>query len=598
MVHGNPLPSNDLVLLNALLEQTLPQFPGDLDEAERFEYFVFEQILKPYDLSESEIRYGQMSGGDDGGIDGLYTLVDSVLIREDTDLSAFRAAGTVDLYVIQAKREGSFKEEPIDKVQKTVRDLFALAGPEDSQKIRYNSDLLTAAGIFRDCCKKLAADFPNIRLTVVYATKGETNEAHPKVMAAAVALRTQMGTMYTDAEVEVRLLGARELYEEAKKKRRSRLRLVFQKLFTKGEDGYVALSTINDFHAFITDDRGSMRKDVFDSNVRDFQGNVEVNKDISGTLAARDDVDFWWLNNGITIVCTRARLQGDIILMEDAQIVNGLQTTVSIHRYMKREKPQNDKRSILIKILQTRESRTRDRVIKATNFQTAVTAGSLRATDPFQAKLEDFFVSHGMYYDRRKNYHKNLGRAASQIISIEYLGQALMAIALRQPDQARARPTTLIKDDNGYRKVFDPNRRLEVYLFCAKTMRAVEELGREKIDGMQIELKDETRFKVRNYRFHLGLFCTAGFVGRLDFTESALDSVADKEVDAGVFGRAFDYLDFLRSRHADSYDFDWDEDRMAKSNLFVQYALDPQADEDSSEPVDHVFARVFGLDSP
>lgn len=45
-----------------------------------------------------------------------------------------------------------------------------------------------------------------------------------------------------------------------------------------------------------------MRKYLFDSNVRDYQNKTVVNKEIEDTIKTSTNIDFWWLNNGITII--------------------------------------------------------------------------------------------------------------------------------------------------------------------------------------------------------------------------------------------------------------------------------------------------------
>jgi hypothetical protein len=55
-----------------------------------------------------------------------------------------------------------------------------------------------------------------------------------------------------------------------------------------------------------------------------------VNEDIKVTLLNIDSPDFWWLNNGVTILATGASVVGKSIQIEDIQIVNGLQTSESI----------------------------------------------------------------------------------------------------------------------------------------------------------------------------------------------------------------------------------------------------------------------------
>jgi hypothetical protein len=59
-------------------------------------------------------------------------------------------------------------------------------------------------------------------------------------------------------------------------------------------------------------------------NVRDYQGNTEVNQKIRDTLADTSCEDFWWLNNGISVLCTHATVSGKTLAIENAEVVNGL----------------------------------------------------------------------------------------------------------------------------------------------------------------------------------------------------------------------------------------------------------------------------------
>jgi hypothetical protein len=52
---------------------------------------------------------------------------------------------------------------------------------------------------------------------------------------------------------------------------------------------------------------------LFDSKVRDYLGGVQFNRDIEQTLQKHVGAaveDFWWLNNGVTIVATHATVAG------------------------------------------------------------------------------------------------------------------------------------------------------------------------------------------------------------------------------------------------------------------------------------------------
>lgn len=101
-------------------------------------------------------------------------------------------------------------------------------------------------------------------------------------------------------------------------------------------------------------------------------------------------------------------------------------------------------------------------------------AASLRATDDVQRDIEAYFLGHEWYYDRRKNYYRNSGRSPERIVSIPLLAQAVMAMGLSRPDDSRARPSSLLKRDDDYRKIFSENVPVEIYLWLAQAQKAVD----------------------------------------------------------------------------------------------------------------------------
>jgi hypothetical protein len=72
-----------------------------------------------------------------------------------------------------------------------------------------------------------------------------------------------------------------------------------------------------------------------------------VNEDIRDTLKDAASPDFWWLNNGVTVLATAASVIGNSIHMDDIQIVNGLQTTESIFRHFNDSSSTEDNRAVL-----------------------------------------------------------------------------------------------------------------------------------------------------------------------------------------------------------------------------------------------------------
>ncbi|KAB8335643.1 AIPR family protein [Scytonema tolypothrichoides VB-61278] len=301
-----------------------------------------------------------------------------------------------------------------------------------------------------------------------------------KVHNQSEVLKENTGKYFSGAKVNVSFVGARELIDSSRLEKSYTLQLKFiENYISRGEDNYVVLASLTDYYNFVTYPNFELRTYIFAFNVRDYQGsNVEVNKDIKATLESNDHLDFWWLNNGITILSSRASIAGKTISLDDVQVVNGLQTTNTIYHYIKNKKydsnTSKEERAILIKIVVTNDPETRDRVIKATNFQTPIPPASLKATDPIQLDIENFFLNHEWFYDRRKNYYKNTGKQIDRIISIPYLAQSVIAIVFHEPDIARSRPSSIVKKNNDYKRVFSQKISLELYLFCATTMKKLE----------------------------------------------------------------------------------------------------------------------------
>jgi hypothetical protein len=451
--------NNDVIILNSLLNERMKN-SNDFEDDLFFELFTFEQSLKDYDLSDDELLFGNVDGGNDGGIDGFFLFLNEEFA-------------------------GEFGETAFDHIIPTLNDLFDLSKPIDSLRDYYNALLLEKVNNFRKIFIALSSLHPILKISFVYASKGNTEDINPRIENRANILKSDIKSYFNSAEVKIIYLGARELLNLSRIDRKYTLQLKFiANYLSGGENSYILLSKLKDYYEFIIDENKNIRRYIFDSNVRDYQGRVEVNKDIQQTLEiVNDGLNFWWLNNGITILASNASISGTTISLDGVQIINGLQTTYNIYEYFKEnsELIEKDERSISIKIIiiDQDHSKTRDRIIKATNFQTAIQPYSLRATDQIQRDIEDYFLNNGWFYDRRKNYYKNMGKPANKIVSIQLLSQAYMAIILRRPHNARSNPVSLIKTDTTYKRIFNDQVNPDIYLFCAKTMKIINLFLRE-----------------------------------------------------------------------------------------------------------------------
>ncbi len=225
-------------------------------------------------------------------------------------------------------------------------------------------------------------------------------------------------------------------------------------------------------------------------------------------------------------------------------------------------------RAVLVRVLVTGDDpATRDRVIRATNRQTSVPAASLRATDDVQRNIEAYFLGRGWFYDRRKNFYRNNGKSPERIVGIPLLAQAVMAMGLSRPDNSRARPSSLLKRDDDYRKIFPNTLPLEIYLWLAESQKAVDAF-------LLSEAANATTPERTNLRFHLAMVAAAKLVGKQVHSPAQLRSVAMAQTpitDADLPS----CLEFLREcfvkfggKAGDS------ADKIAKGPEFVEFLLD------------------------
>lgn len=487
---------NDRILLNEILEQQRTQLDPSAKASDFFELFTAVQVLKDYDLSYDEIESGILGGGNDGGIDSMYILVNGELFQGESDFSQLKGSVALDVIIMQSKTSDGFSETPVERFITISSDIFDLSKDTGGFANIYNDSVVRAIENYRDVYKQLASKFPTLKIAFVYASKG--NQPSTGVVAKSEKLIAQVTSFFSNAIVKFEFVGASELLSLARRAPQTTytLSLAENPISSDGHVGFVCLIRLTDFFQFLQDESGKINRQIFEANVRDYQGRTQVNDQIQTTLQGDVSEDFWWLNNGVSIIATKASQSGKTITVEDPQIVNGLQTSTEIFNYCKDYNTENENRKVLVRIVVPSEAASRDQIIKATNSQTSVVPASLRATDKIHRDIEEFLKPRGLYYDRRKNYYKNQGKPRNKIIGIPYLAQAVMSIVLGRPDTARARPSSLLKKDEDYVKVFNEKFPIELYFVCAESMRLVTEHFKTATAALTTSERNDLRFYV------------------------------------------------------------------------------------------------------
>lgn len=516
--------TNDQIILEQIIKEKCAESGDELSVSDYFEIYSASEVLKNYDLTYDDIAYGIVGNGGDGGIDSIYTFINGEPLKEDTVINTNQKKNHIELIVIQSKTSNSFKEDAVIKFRESAQDLFNLANIPEDYASRYNADLIDKVNLFRDAYSKLAKTFPKIEIRYFYATQGD--EVHHNVSGKVIKLQEDIVKMFGGADFSFEFIGASKLLEMTRNvPATSKILEVSESPIGTSAGSYLCLVSLSKYYEFISDS-GSLARSIFESNVRDYQGSVVVNTGIRKTLENRDSENFWYLNNGVTVITPKAVMAGKQLTIEDPQIVNGLQTSHEIYQYFSHlENHEGDDRSVLVRVICEQDEEARDRIIRATNSQTAIPPASLRSSDDIHRNIEDFLKSNGFYYDRKKNFYKNQGMPVARIISISYMAQAMMAIMLLKPDSARARPSTLINSDIEYKKIFSLDKPIDIYLKAIQIMKTVEFFLKPENCGVPLERKTIT-----NIKFYVAMVASLKLAGGSQDIENKIAGLPNVEI--------------------------------------------------------------------
>lgn len=480
---------NDIVLLDAIIEERKKmKFPSE-DIGEVFEFFSIEQMLKDYELPQDKLHSGWIDGNGDGGIDGAYVFVNGNLYSGEKDFIWPRISPEICIEIISCKHHNTFEKSTIDAMFPSLQELFDLS--LSNTQGCYNDLFHKVRKNITFAYQQLARYNPTIKIHISYASRGDTANISLEVESRKNHLVDSLRDIFNSSEIIFNFHGASELMHKYRSVNISSLSLSFAEQLSHDENNYVIITKLSDYYSFISDDDGNLRRYLFESNVRDFLGYNAVNSDIEETLNNENAPNFWWLNNGITILGTGAYTQGKRLYIENVQIVNGLQTTETIYRHFKSGSTTSEDKNILIKIITTECEETRKAIIKATNNQSNIAQHSLHATDKIQHDIEDILQQYNFYYVRREHYYKNEGKPSSRFIEPLYIASGILSLVLKRPAHASGLKNKFMKNVENYNIIFSEKWPIEVWPAVAHVYK--------QTDIMLLKLLDSHRFESRSF---------------------------------------------------------------------------------------------------
>lgn len=526
--------TNDSLLLDGVVDDLLDK-GGSGDRGKIFELFALEQILKDWDLTLDELRSGWTDGRQDGGIDGFYVLVNGHCIRDIADFVWPKSSVDIVVHIVTCKHADTFAQAALDAMVASLTEILNLSLEEGKLKGAYSAALLLCRARLLVAYRRLAPRLSTLEVVISYASRGNSGSVGEEVEARSKQLVTLVHEYFNDAVVRFSFVGATELIELYRQRPRFSLDLPFVSSLSSPGSNYILLVKLRDYYSFCSDEGGKLRRYLFESNVRDFMGLNRVNEDIAQTLADDGAPDFWWLNNGVTILATSAWSTSNTLHMENVQIVNGLQTTESIYRHFSGvaselgvgplPEDSRDQRSLMVKVVTSSDDEARDRIIRATNNQTSVEQISLHATEKIHRDIEDALHRAGLHYERRKNYYLNQGLAQSTIVTPMYLASGVIALGRkRQPWTAAGLKQRHLNNPNLYADVFSERVNLQLWAPIAFVLRTTDQVLEEARPS------EASEGWLKQNRYTLALLSVARRFGTFNYTEANLASLLN---DAG-----------------------------------------------------------------
>ncbi|MCB4825279.1 AIPR family protein [Roseicella aerolata] len=333
-----------------------------------------------------EIAVSSITDGyDDNGLDAVY-----------------HAAEDKTLYLCQSKWSndglGSIDVGGAEKFARGVRDILSL------KLDRFNSKITTR----KDVIEEAINNSVRINLIIVYSGSDKISEHVKRVFSDLLADLNDTGDV---AVLDV--VSQENLYSIVSMGGRGEPVDIAIQLFDWGQTkapyqafyGQVAASDVAQWGA-------RWRHKIFSKNIRSFLGsNTAVNEGIADSIR-KTPAHFWYLNNGITALCSRVQKravggnsrEAGTFECQGVAIVNGAQTVGTITSLAETAGEELATARVPIRLISLEgcPPEFANEVTRATNTQNRVDARNFVALDQEQARLRSELLIDGIDYEYRQ----------------------------------------------------------------------------------------------------------------------------------------------------------------------------------------------------
>jgi len=431
-------------------------------------YLIISNELPNQGLNSED--FDNVSVGKNKGIDSICFIVNGKLVsstQEIEDLLDINGYIESTLIFIQTKTSEKFEDSEIGNFGDTIKDYL-------SDKPQY--EFTKEAKDSHDILLYLYDNFANVKSLdgiAYFCTTGKwyENTSCQKTLVKKIDEIKKDHSVFKEGGFTINPLGNSEL-QKLFDKVNSALKAEFtftnkislDNIPSEINEAYYGSLPFTEFKKIIIDSESGKLRSLFYDNVRDDLGEKNpVNADIAKTLNGKGFSVFSLLNNGVTIIAEENKGGGNKFILSNFQIVNGCQTSHVLYKHKDLENI--DKLIVPIKLIITTDEEIKDKVIIATNNQTAIKEEQRMALTNFQKGLEKFYslMQDGIRYERRLNQYANSSIKKKNIVSLREQIKSFVAMFMEEPHLVSGYFGKIYRDNRG--KFFVEEHKFEPYYF-------------------------------------------------------------------------------------------------------------------------------------
>ena|GEM_PF-4202643 len=512
-----------------------------------FDELIFDVFF--YDISDNfDISRLCTDAYGDGGVDYLFFSANNRLILTGEDVAEIDDKDIVNIHFLQLKESRKIDSDVPNKLIELSENFF-----NGKNTIHYNQEIKDNIDLFNQISDKI---LPKGKFNLNFYYFGFFDKHQMKnandLSARFETLKQKTEDLDYVAKTNIYIKSISDIYNELSKGREFEYK--FKKIDkyvaevnenTDETDAVIALIPIKQYYDFIVSESGDINTKLFESNIRDYKGKSSVNKGILDTLSSgNDSMQFWWLNNGITIIAEdiKESTSAKKITIKNPQIVNGLQTSYSIFHFFtdNKEKLETEERDLFVKIIKIDpelEGKELDITI-ATNRQNEIRDKDIRANDDVQKNIELFFKENNKYYQRKDKYYTNRKYPKKDIVTLFDLAKYVYTIYYKDPAYTRNNPGKLLKNDK-YNEIFqimNNNQDYYRYLLSYEIYERIIFLNKGKINI------GNDSFEKTNFIHHLVYVSVSLLSNSRYYTFESLKSISLDEINEQLINKSYNII--------------------------------------------------------